>query len=318
MKLHDQAVLPDAGKMIKLRNRQTTSKQMKVTGFTFLRNAVVNDYPAKEAILSVLPLCDEFVIALGNSTDETAALVKSIDPKIRIVHTVWDESIREGGRVFAEETNKALAQISADTDWMIYIQGDEAIHEDYLALIKKEMETELNNKKVEALLLKYKHFYGSYDYVADSRSWYRREVRILKNLPGIASYRDAQGFRIGNRKLQVKLIDAYVFHYGWVKPPAGLVRKGVNFNLFYDKNAIEREVPVTAEFDYGNADNLRLFTGTHPKVMQRRIEAANWKFSYDPTKIKSSHSLRVRVLNGILKYTGIRIGEYKNYKIVSR
>jgi hypothetical protein len=37
---------------------------------------------------------------------------------------------------------------------MIYIQGDEAIHEDYLPLIKKEMEMELNNSNVEALTFK--------------------------------------------------------------------------------------------------------------------------------------------------------------------
>lgn len=291
---------------------------MKVTGFTFLRNAIVNDYPAREAILSILPLCDDFIIAVGNSSDETAEMVRNIDPKIRTIDTIWDESIKEGGRVFADETNKAIAEISKDADWMIYIQGDEIIHEDYLPLIRREMEQELQNNKIEALLLKYKHFYGSYDYVAESRSWYRREIRILKNLPGISSYRDAQGFRINNRKLNVKLIDAYVFHYGWVKPPYGLVKKGVNFNLYYDKNAVDREVPSTTEFDYGNADNLKLFNGTHPKVMVNRIQAANWKFSYDPTKIKSTHSLRVRILNKILKYTGIRIGEYKNYKIVSR
>ncbi|KLT64968.1 hypothetical protein [Pedobacter sp. BMA] len=291
---------------------------MKVTGFTFLRNAIVNDYPAREAILSVLPLCDDFVVALGNSSDATSEMVKNISPKIRTIDTIWDERVRHGGRVFADETNKAIGEISTDTDWMIYIQGDEAIHEDYLPLIKKEMERELHNEKVEALLLKYKHFYGSYDYVAESRSWYRREIRIVKNLPGVSSYKDAQGFRINGRKLNVKLIDAYVFHYGWVKPPAGLVRKGVNFNLYYDKNAVDREVPATAEFDYGNADNLKRFKGTHPKVMLDRIDAVNWKFSYDLTKVKSTHSLRVRILNKILKYTGIRIGEYKNYKIVSR
>ena len=207
---------------------------MKVTGFTFLRNVIVNDYPAKEAILSVLPLCDEFVVALGNSSDTTEALVKSIDPKkIRIIDTIWDESIREGGRVFADETNKAIAAISKDTDWMIYIQGDEAIHEDYLQLIKKEMELASSNNNIEALLLKYKHFYASYDYLAESRRWYRREVRILNNLPGIHSYRDAQEFRINDRKLKVKLIDAYIYHYGWVKPPKGLQGKVRNFNQYY-------------------------------------------------------------------------------------
>lgn len=291
---------------------------MKVTGFTFIRNAIANDYPVKEAILSVLPLCDDFVVSLGNSTDETADLVKSIDPeKIKIINTVWDESLRAGGRVFAEETNKALALVPKETDWMVYIQGDEAIHEDYLPLIRKEMELELNNQHVEALLLKYKHFYASYDYLAESRRWYRREVRIIKNLPGVHSYRDAQGFRINDRKLRVKLIDAYIYHYGWVKPPKGLQGKVRNFNQYYQTEEwIEENYPVQNTFDMHNADRLVHFTGTHPKVMQPRIATANWKFEQDLTKQTPKMNFRRRLLQKIEDLTGIRLFEYRNYKIV--
>ncbi|WP_443936975.1 glycosyltransferase family 2 protein [Pedobacter sp. MW01-1-1] len=291
---------------------------MRVTGFTFIRNAIENDYPVKEAILSVLPLCDDFVVALGNSTDETADLIKSIDPaKIKIVNTVWNDDLKEGGVVFADETNKALAAISADTDWMIYIQGDEAIHEDYLPLIKQEMLQELNNENVEALLLKYKHFYASYDYLAESRRWYRREVRIIKNLPGVHSYRDAQGFRINDRKLRVKLIDAYIYHYGWVKPPKGLQGKVRNFNKFYQTEAwIEQNFPVQNTFDMHNADRLVHFNGKHPKVMQARIASANWKFEEDLTTLPSKMNFRRRILQKIEDLTGARLFEYRNYKIV--
>ena len=290
---------------------------MKVSGFTFIRNAVKNDYPIAEAIQSILTLCDEFVVAVGDSEDETLRLIENINsPKIRIIHTVWDTSVREGGRTFALETDKAYAAISPDTDWAFYIQGDECIHEKYLPVIRKAMEDNLHNEEVEGLLLKYLHFYGSYDYYGDSRRWYRREIRVLRNNKAIHSYRDAQGFRISGRKLKVKLIDAYVYHYGWVKPPDGLVRKTMNFNLYYDANAIETTVPETAEFDYGNADMMRRFAGTHPKVMLPRIKAVNWNFTFDPTKVKSSHSLRRRLLHKFYEWTGIRIGEYRNYKII--
>jgi hypothetical protein len=291
---------------------------MKVTGFTFIRNAITNDYPVREAILSVLPICDDFIIALGNSTDETADLIKSIDPeKIKIIHTTWNESLKEGGHVFADETNKALAAIPQDSDWMVYIQGDEAIHESYLPLIKKEMEAELHNKDVEALLLKYKHFYASYDYIAESRRWYRREVRILKNLPGIHSYRDAQGFRINDRKLKVKLIDAYIYHYGWVKPPKGLQGKVRNFNQFYQTEAwIEENYPVQNSFDMHNADRLVHFKGSHPEVLKLRIEAANWKFDQDLTRQTPPMNFRRKLLQKIEDLTGLRLFEYRNYKIV--
>lgn len=291
---------------------------MKVTGFSFIRNAVNNDYPVVQAILSVLPVCDEFVIAVGDCTDNTLELIEGIgSTKIKIIHTVWDESIREGGRTFAQETDKAYAAISKDTDWAFYIQGDECVHENYLPVVKKAMEENLNNKNVEGLLFKYLHFYGSYDFVASSRRWYRNEVRVLKFDPGVHSYRDAQGFRKNGRKIKVKPIDAYIYHYGWVQPPSGLGNKVRNFNKFYHEDSwIEENLPENIEFDYGNADRLIRFKGTHPQVMQKRIEVSNWKFQVDPTLIKKKMSLRRRILQKIEDLSQWRIGEYKNYKTV--
>ncbi len=291
---------------------------MKVAGFTFIRNAVKNDYPIVEAINSILPVCDEFVVALGKSEDETDELIKSIkSPKIRIIYTDWDNSLKEGGRVFATETNKAMAAISPDADWAFYIQGDECVHEKYLTLIKKEMKDCLNDKKIEGLLFKYMHFYGSYDYYSHSRRWYRREIRIVRNNGHIHSYRDAQGFRWDHRKLNVKLIDAYIYHYGWVKPPKGLVRKGQNFNQFYHPDAfIDENVIETYQFDYGNADMLLVFKDTHPAVMQNRIKAMNWQLDIDLKKARKKMTTRRKILEKIENITGWRIGEYKNYKIV--
>ena len=86
---------------------------MKVAGFTFIRNAVRYDYPVVESITSLLPLVDELVVCVGNSDDSTLALIESIaSPKIKIFHSVWDDSLREGGKVLAVETNKALAAVS--------------------------------------------------------------------------------------------------------------------------------------------------------------------------------------------------------------
>jgi hypothetical protein len=98
---------------------------MKVTGFTIIRNAIKYDYPVVEAILSILPICDEFVVAVGNSEDETLHLIKNIDSdKIKILETVWDDSLRKGGKVLAIETNKAFDAISKDSDWCFYIHSD--------------------------------------------------------------------------------------------------------------------------------------------------------------------------------------------------
>lgn len=288
---------------------------MKVVGFSFIRNAIKFDYPIVEAIKSILPICDEFIIAVGKSEDNTKELILSINSeKIKIIDTIWDENLRQGGRVLADETDKAFNQISG-ADWAFYIQGDEVIHEKYLRIIKDSMEKWKDDKSVEGLLFNYTHFYGSYDYVGDSRRWYRKEIRILKPSKEISSYQDAQGFRINDRKLRVKPIDAWVYHYGWVKSPFNQQEKIKYFNsLWHDEDWIRRNIAPTDKFDYSSIDSLKFFNGTHPEVMQERIKKINWKFDFDPT-IKN-FGQKAKILHKIEDLTGWRIGEYKNYKII--
>ena len=286
---------------------------MKVSGFTFIRNAIKYDYPIVEAIRSILPLCDEVVVAVGNSEDETYALIQGIDHKVRIIETTWDDSVREGGRTLALETDKAFKAIDPASDWAFYIQGDEVIHEKYLPAIREAMERFKDDSRVEGLLFNYQHFYGSYDYVGTSISWYLDEIRIIRNRADIFSYRDAQGFRkLPNTKLSVKKIDAHVYHYGWVKPPEKMQKKQESFHkMWHDDAWVKENVQQVEAFDYfANIDALAVFKDTHPAVMQARIAAKNWSFDYDISFNKTK--LKDRFKRFLRTYVGIDI-RYKNY-----
>lgn len=289
---------------------------MKVSGFTFIRNAIKYDYPVVEAITSILPLCDEFIVAVGNSEDNTRALIEGIgSSKIRIIDTTWDDSLREGGRVLAVETDKAFDALSTDSDWAFYIQGDEVLHEQFFEPLKEAMLRYKDQPEVEGLLFNYQHFYGSYDFVGDSRRWYRKEVRIIRNDKKIRSYRDAQGFRKNDRPLNVKPVEATMYHYGWVKPPEAQQAKQENFNkLWHNDEWVDKNIPKTEGFDYSKIDSLAHFTGSHPKVIQHRISSQNWQFNFDPTKKRLP--FKSRLLHTIESLTGWRAGEYRNYKIV--
>ncbi|MCF8386355.1 MAG: hypothetical protein K9G58_01460 [Bacteroidales bacterium] len=289
---------------------------MKVSGFSFIRNAVKYDYPIVEAITSILPVCDEFVIAVGDSEDKTRKLIESIpSKKIRIVDTVWDKSLRKGGKVLAAETDKAFKEISPDSDWAFYIQGDEVLHEKYHPEVREAMVKWKDDPKVEGLLFKYLHFYGSYDFVGDSRRWYRKEIRIVRNDPAIHSYRDAQGFRKNMRHLKVKPLNAIIYHYGWVKPPEQQQAKQKSFHkLWHDDEWVQKNISQDEAFDYSKIDSLRRFRGTHPEVMENRISSKNWEFAFDPTK--KNLGFKKKILHFIEEKTGWRIGEYKNYKII--
>jgi hypothetical protein len=290
---------------------------MKVSGFTFVRNAIKYDYPILEAIHSILPLCDELIVAVGDSEDDTLALVKSLQSeKIKIIQTTWDDSLRVGGRVLAVETDKAFHAISNDSDWAFYIQGDEVLHEKYHDEVRAAMAKYKDDHNVEGLLFNYVHFYGSYDYIGESSKWYRREIRVIRNDRRIFSYKDAQGFRkFPNEKLRVKHIDATIHHYGWVKHPKSMQGKHKSFNKYWhDDQWLEKNVADVDDYDYSKIDSLRKFEGTHPLVMQKRIAAMNWQFSRDPSMNRIK--LKDRLKLWVERVTGWRPGEYKNYKII--
>ncbi len=291
---------------------------MKVCGFTFIRNAEKFDFPIIEAITSIMPLCDHFVVAVGNSEDNTREIIEDIAPgKIKIIDTVWDESLTKGGVVYAAETDKAFDAIPADFDWCFYIQGDEVVHEKYLPEIEKAMKENLDQLKVEGLLFRYKHFYGTFDYVADSRKWYRNEIRILRNNKSITSYRDAQGFRKKGRKLNVVPVDAEIYHYGWVRHPRFMQEKIESVKHFYDGISEQEAIKKAGEqeFNYSNKyDALARFEGTHPKVMQDRIKRLNWQVNVNLNEIHMK--LKYRILYRIEKWFNVRLFEYRNYEII--
>ena len=287
---------------------------MKVVGFSFIKDAVKMQYPIVEAIKSILPLCDEVIVAVGASEDGTRELVASIDNKVKIIDTIWDFNLKENGKLLASETDKAFAAIPTDADWCIYIQGDEVMHEEGHAEVKAAMLKWKNDKKVDGLLFKYRHFFGSYDYVGIQAHWYRHEVRVIKNNPSFYSYKDAQGFRKGNnKKLRVKPLDAYIHHYGWVQSPYIIKAKQDYKVKIYNNEAFDEKNIIVPE-DYANqlVNALQKYTHTHPKIMQERIAKVNWVFKYDEKNNKITFKEHFK--NITEKLFGVRFFDYRNYK----
>ena len=265
---------------------------MKVSGFSVARNVIKFGYPAVEAINSILPVCDEFVVNVGDSEDDTLKLIESIgSPKIKIIQNVWDLKMRKSGKILAYQTNLALAKCTGD--WAFYIQADECVHEKYLPVIKQNMGKYLNDPEVDGFSFKYIHFYGSYSkVVAPEWDWYKESIRIIRNNKTMISDGDATSFRklrwyksrgtaTFSRRFQdffspsVKNIPsgAEMFHYGWVRPPKVMMQKKIEALSFYSpqNKSLEKHPMKDHEFDYGNVAALPDFSGAHPAVMRKRI-----------------------------------------------
>jgi glycosyltransferase involved in cell wall biosynthesis len=290
---------------------------MKVSGFTIIKDGVKYHYYFEQAILSILPICDEFIINYGESEDETLERLLKIKQKfpekIKIIRTLWDESLREGGKILSIQTNIALELCSGD--WCFYIQADEVVHEKYLPEIKKNLEKYLDEKNVEGFALNYLHFYGNFFTYFDRRPFYRREVRIIRNNGRIRSVRDAQGFRVdGKRKPRVKIINAYIYHYGWVRPEKIMLEKMKNIDRYWhdDDWISERYKKITRVFH--NFEGAKFFRGEHPKLMQDIIAKADWQIIPSPEDIKIKSPFKF-LLNFIEeKILKTQIFEHKNFK----
>jgi hypothetical protein len=257
---------------------------MKVSGFTFLRNGVKLGYPFVESIRSVLPIVDEFVIALGPSDDGTEERLRAIgDDKVRILRTQWNEKMRSDYSIkgFVYGQQKSIALFNCTGDWAFYLEGDELVHENDLPKIRSSMEKHLNDERVEALVFDYVHFYGNANTYAWSPRWYRTAPRILRNtIPAWGPkglFFTVLDDQKKTRYPRAAHSGATIYHYGWVRTEEQLQLKKTEISKL---GRTQPDAPKT----YAEVDpiTLRPFTGTHPKAVQSWLPPANGLFQANP------------------------------------
>lgn len=306
---------------------------MRISGFSFARNAVKLDYPLREALLSILPAVDELVVAVapGDPDDDTRGLVESIDdPRVKIVDAVWDDARRQ--EIYADLTNVALDACTGD--WCLYIQADEAVHEDDVPTIRSRCEALQDDRRVEGLLFDYLHFFGDYRHVQDGHGWYQKEIRIIRNGIGVRSVRDAQSFRYPGpphgagapRRITVAPARARIFHYGWVRPPRLMQAKVREFwSHRKSLEEVEAEHGGRVEFDYGPLGRLPEYRGTHPAVMAERIADMEWADTLrdtDPPGMErrqrhKDERFKYRFLTGVKRMTGMDLNHRNHGRVLN-
>jgi hypothetical protein len=309
-----------------------------------VKNATKLYYPIKAVVASILPIVDEFVIALGDCDpdDRTREEVESLQSsKVRIIDTVWDLKKYPNGTENAHQTDIAKEQCSGD--WLFYLQADEVVHEKYLPVIQEHCQKYLDDQEVEGLLFNYVHFWGDYEHHQIGHNWYKKEIRIIRNDPEIHSWESAQSFRRipdfdglhyrqqeGTYKLKVAQIPAYVYHYGWVRPPHFMQNKKKSLDTIHkgQERVAELYKDKPDYFDYGPLGRAARFEGTHPEVMQEFIRQFDWKDQLNYGK-QYIHADSERHKHDKLKYRlltfleqrllgGRTIGGFKNYRLVRK
>ena len=236
---------------------------MLVSGFTIVRNAIKFCYPVLPSILSILPICDEFVVNVGDSEDGTLELIRSIlSPKIRIIQTQWN--MKQGSTVLSEQTNIALAECKGD--WAFYLQSDEVIHEDDLPHLKRCMQKRRNDFSVDALRFKWLHFYGSFWRYRIDAGWYQKQDRIIRNNKTIESHGDAYSFRRKDgAPLQSRQTGCLLYHYGWVNTVEDMRERCANAAQIGYQDETKN---ASLASGYGDLNQFPVYFGRHPSVMK--------------------------------------------------
>jgi hypothetical protein len=236
-------------------------------------------------------------VNVGRCDDGTLELIQSIaHPKINIIESVWDESLRKDGLIYSQQTNIALSHCQGD--WAFYIQADEVLHEDDVPVLRRSMERHLSNPSVKGLLFRYLHFIA--DYWSTNPWFYHKAVRVIRNNGDIESCGDAVGFHFkptqqylqSGPKEWLAPSGARMFHYGWVKDPKTMLeKKREQAAVYHGTNlppAAAKELTGDA-FRFEDYAILKEFAGSHPAVMTARIASArrwgarrsrwlNWRF----------------------------------------
>ena len=265
----------------------------------------------------MLPIVDEFVVALGPCEDETEGVLREIgDPKIRILPTQWNERIRSDysvkGYVYGQQ--KSLALFNCTGDWAFYLEADELVHEAELPKIRAAMERHLEDPRVEALAFDYLHFYGNANTYAWSPRWYRTEARILRNTipawgPEGLFFVVLETHKRG-RYPRAAHSGATIYHYGWVKSLSQRAAKRENNARYW---GVPRQFETSAEID---PQVLKPFAGTHPKAIQDWLPPAEGLFQANPDHQLTARERKHRLMLRLEKWFGVQFRK-KHYKLVA-
>ena len=280
---------------------------MKVSCFSFIRDGVKLGYPFEESIRSALPICDEFVIAVGASDDPTWDRLQAMgEPKLKLLPTQWNEQCRSHGFVYGQQ--KMVAQYNCTGDWAFYLEGDEVLHEQDHERLLAAMRHYLDDEAVEALAFDYYHFYGDVRHLHVSSQAYRRATRIIRNrLRSIApdglywaviKERTWHGGRNKRRTRypRAAALNIPIYHYGNARDARFLKIKAETGNQYWATDVFAGA--------YGDIDPQQIgpFTGDHPAVMKSWLEThASPGFEFNPdhrlTRRERKHRMLARLEN---------------------
>ena len=150
------------------------------------RNCINQGYPFKQAIAASLPLCDEFIVVDGLSTDGTFEVLRSLrNSKIKIFQDEWSDHGKKS-EVIRDAINHAIGRASGN--YIFHVDANEIIDPEALERIR---ELPIVFPETTLFALPYYQFMGKYLFNEEFR------IRFGKKSSSIVSVDD--GWTLGTK-----------------------------------------------------------------------------------------------------------------------
>ena len=265
----------------------------RIGGSLIIRNGNHYGYCWQSAIKSVLPLCDYFVILEAYSdrdnTYEECLEIAAHDSRIEVIRGDWDGPEPEGYEFWrlSRLTNMCLERIiEAGMDYMLYVQGDEAWHEDGFDQILRIVNGESRyGNAPKAIIQPFHHFVGNphttFPFV------YSSSIRMARTDTTWRADNDAWIMKCTDPadNFQVIADKAYIYHYGKLGHPFKKLAKEHDFSLLFKSagfpdprvvRMIEEGKPLDYAYLFEETIKKGLFSpfeGTHPAAIKDWLDA---------------------------------------------
>lgn len=236
-----------------------------ITGVTLIRNGNQLRYPWKLTIKSLLATCDKVIVNCDPTDDNTfeeLKLIAGYHPKIKIFLSRWDMSNTGNGSMLATEVNKVLPQV--DTEWIMYLQADELIHEDDAEYYKNLTSTV--PPQISQIEMLRTYFWGRLNQrYTPNEIYLGRLFRLGTHIVG------GDGMHLVRLMGEVYRSNKMIYHYSRMGTEQEITERVRNLDrLFHD----EKEVALMKPFSYNDVppNDVMIWEGSHPKDIKGYYE----------------------------------------------